>query len=162
MVQYLGMKILVPFLMLLLCTQAFAVPKFGDIDLGFQAKDLLSALGEPDRKGEIFEEMATGEWVQIWNYGKLELSLSSSSKDGKQTVYRIYAQGKTPYSWLGVSVGMPESEAVEILREYRKTGATIGETENGYSLFWEDEWLVFGVMLKDGVVREIFIGPGPE
>lgn len=149
-------------LLLFVCSPVLAVPKFGDIDLDFKAKDLLSALGEPDEKGEIYEEAATGEWVQAWVYGNLELTLSSSSANGEQTVYAIYAKGETPYSWLGVSVGMPKAQAIESVQKYRKSGAELQASGEGYGLFWEKDWIGLTLLFSDGKVSELFIGPGPE
>lgn len=153
------------FLLLLVLLTAFPVaaePFFGTINLGMGPEALKSQLGAPTRKGEKIEEMATGEWVEIWYYKNMEVSMASTSENGPQRVYRVHAKGPSPHKWLGVGIGTSYANAGVAMKKHKKADVPFQSTKDGMNLFWQKAWVVMTVNFKNGKVSEIFVGPGPE
>lgn len=142
----------------------------GPLSLGMSTDAVVKALGEPDSRGQVILEEATGEYVQDWDYEDegLELSMYSGSKDGEQVLGAIFAIApctlKTPR---GVGLGSAFSE---VGSAYARFSAP--KWEHGEDSFVAGS-IYGGVIFNEGkaegtdaddptVVTSIFIGAAAE
>jgi len=140
--------------------------ELGPLSLGMASAKVLETLGEPQKKSEIWEEAATGEWVQDWDYDDkgLSLMMASGSEHGEQGLSTISAQApcslETPR---GVAVGDPFDEAKSTYARF-----SAPKWEHGEDFFVAGS-IFGGVIFHEGesehgekIVESIFIGAAAE
>jgi hypothetical protein len=140
---------------------------FGKLSLNQGSAKVLRALGPPAEKGEIEEEMATGEMVQRWSYPKLGLEIDMSQSEGSKgfTVYRIMAEAPCDMrGYRGVNIGAFAVEINALARELEnsKDVEVSRSGDEGFGFLWTEEYQMLSLTLKGGKVSEIYLGPGPE
>ena len=137
----------------------------GPLKQGMKAAEVEKALGAPDKKGEIFEEGATGDWVQDWTWtGKgVVVGMAAAKKDGPQAVSTITVSPpndfKTP---LGIGVGDEYAKAVATYARHEASKDEGGGAGGDQFIAGSIYGGVFFTKGKDGKVESIFVGAGAE
>jgi len=121
---------------------------------------VITALGEPAKKSEIFEEGATGDFVQDWEYPAkgLVVGMASPSATGAQAVSTLTANATCtlPARW-GLKIGSTRAEVEKVYGSNFDGDFTNGDVFVAGS--------VYGGVFYDfteGKVSGIFIGAGAE
>ncbi len=140
----------------------------GKVHLGQSQPEAETFLGRPSKKeAEVFEA-ATGEYLQRWRYPKLGLvvEMSSASSGGPLSVYRLEA--RTPNDWAafgGVKVGSSIAEVEKALKKAEAGGGTEVYRDpkaGSFGILWSHTYVSLSLVVRDGKVHEIYLGPGPE
>jgi hypothetical protein len=139
---------------------------FGKIGLDESSAKVLRVLGPPAQKGELSEEMATGEMVERWSYPDLglEIDMSQAGESKGFTVYRILAKQPCDMrGYRGVNIGSFAVEIQALARELeRYSEVQVSRSDESYGFLWTEEYQMLSLTLKNGKVSEIYLGPGPE
>lgn len=140
--------------------------KFGKVWLEQPAKKVLSALGKPDKKGERHLEGATGYTIEPWEYSDLGLSLQMAEPEdsNKQTVYRIEVKSPCKWSgWNGIGIGTPAHKVKSFVSKKQINPKNeVSISDDSCSVLMTESWTMLVFSIKNGKVKEIFLGPGPE
>ena len=135
----------------------------GPLKLGMSAAEVEALLGPPAKKGKIWEEGATGDFVQDWRYpdAGIDLGMAAATRRGDQTVSQIRVFAPCDYQTnLGVGIGSDFEEAKE--RYARFAAPAMEQPGPGGFIAGSIYGGVFLDAGDDGKVASIFIGAGAE
>lgn len=135
----------------------------GPLKLGMSAAEVVALLGPPPKKGKIWEEGATGDFVQDWRYqdAGMDLGMAAATRRGDQTVSQIRVFAPCDYQTnLGVGIGSDFEEAKE--RYARFAAPAMEQPGSGGFIAGSIYGGVFLDAGEDGKVASIFIGAGAE
>ena len=132
----------------------------GPLTQGMKPDEVVAAIGEPEKKAEVYFEEATGEHIQTWDYPTKGVSLDmwSESKKGPWAVSRLSA-GPTctlPLRW-GLKIGSMRAEVEKVYGPHFDEHFTNDEQFVAGSIY---DGVIYG--FKDGKVDNVFIGAGAE
>ena len=128
-------------------------------------EEIVAKLGEPEHKGEVFAEPATGETLQAWSYESrgIKLEMSGLGEGEQVKLYRAILKAPAKLGTLGgLQVGMGRDEAIAILKDIKGEEGQLHADESGAGVLWEPIWVNLGIEFDDGKVSQIYLGPGPE
>ena len=128
-------------------------------------EEIVAKLGEPEHKGEVSAEPATGETLQAWSYESrgIKLEMSGLGEGEQVALYRAILRPPAKLEAIGgIHLGTEREEALAILKEVRGEVGRFHEGESGASVLWEPTWVNLGIEFTDGIVSQIYLGPGPE
>jgi hypothetical protein len=91
----------------------------GGITWGMSDKEAIAKLGEPAERDEVWEEPATGDFVQSWTYADgLTLSMKGASLEGPQSVSGISLSAPSTLKTAGgLGIGGSRADAIRLYRE---------------------------------------------
>lgn len=94
----------------------------GELSEGMAAADVLAKLGEPGKRDRISEEMATGMWLQTWEYPEqgLTVTMGANARRGPQTIHSLQIVApSTLKTRLGVGIGSPRKDVLARYGKFR-------------------------------------------
>lgn len=87
----------------------------GGIGIGMPETKLVSLIGQPERKGALEFQGATGEYHQAWSYPAQGLEITMTAGEKKSGMKRVKdlmaSAGSALATTRGIRVGSPESDA---------------------------------------------------
>ncbi len=135
---------------------------FGWLKEGTKAKVVLEKLGQPETKGERFEEGATGDIIETWTWKQKGIDLTANApnmKDPVQNVSRITITAPCKLKTdRGVGIGSTEAE---VRKAYAGTYPPLFD-KPGKSLVAGSIYGGVFFDFENGKVIRIFIGAGAE
>lgn len=139
----------------------------GPLRLADSAEKVLAILGQPQTETEAEFEAATALYTKQWLYPDkgVGVILGGNEKEGPYAVEVLMLE--EPSTWsaaAGLSIGMPGAEGQALLRGMIREGVSdfsIPE-EDKYGVLFEDTYTVLAIGVVDGVVKHLYLGPGPE
>lgn len=135
----------------------------GPLREGMGTIELVDLLGAPPEKDEIFEEGATGDWVQEWKFPNagVELFMRADTERGAQTIKAITVKAPCEYATKrGIKVGSTRAELDKAYGDVKDQDG-FGDDEPGSFVAGSVYGgIIFG--LEDGKVSEIFMGAAAE
>jgi hypothetical protein len=135
----------------------------GPLRDGMGTIEVVDLLGAPPEKGEIFEEGATGMWVQEWKYPNAGVSLwmHADTERGAQSIAAITVKAPCEYATKrGIKVGSTRAELDKAYGDVKDQDG-FGDDEPGSFVAGSVYGgIIFG--LEDGKVSEIFMGAAAE
>lgn len=141
----------------------------GPLREGMTASEVVDLLGQPSEKGEIFEEGATGLWVQEWKHPDkgVFLFMRAPTERGAQTVGAITVKAPNEYATKrGIAVGSTRAaveKAYGDVQDQDRVFDSGGEPDADASTFVAGS--IFGGIIfsfEAGKVSEIFMGAAAE
>ena len=126
-----------------------------------------AALGEPASVTEPQFEEATALYSKQWGYPDqgIELVLEAVETNRPFRVRSITLEGSNSFQGIhGLRVGMPETEATSLLTRMLGQGVSALEVDDADAagVLFENSYIVLAVRCMGGVVKHIYLGPGPE
>lgn len=139
----------------------------GPLKLGMAATQVKKALGQPESHTQPVFVPATGAYNKTWKYPKLglELTLSGESASGKFELDTVVLRAPSSYKVAGgLQVGMPQAAADAWVKSLQGQGISAfgSDTPDTFGVLRESTYTVLSVECSGGVVKQIFLGPGPE
>lgn len=133
---------------------------FGWLRGGLTTDAVVAQLGVPAERGEVWEEGASGDFVQTWTWpdAGVEVVFSAPTRDGEplSSAYTVRAPfaGKTER---GIGIGSTEADVMGAYAETIAPDSRPGELVIAGSVYGG---AFFGI--EDGAVVSIFVGAGAE
>lgn len=139
----------------------------GPLKLGMSAAQVKKALGQPESHTQPAFVHATGAYDKTWNYPKLglKLTLSGESANGKFDLGTVVLTAPSSFKVAGgLQVGMPQAKAAAYVKSLQKPGMSAygGGSPENFGVLQESTYTVLSVECAGGVVKQIYLGPGPE
>jgi hypothetical protein len=124
-------------------------------------------LGPPAQDPEGVLSQASGAFTKQWNYPEqgVGLTLSAAERTGPYQVEAIILEAPCAYPVApGISIGTLQTEAYNGFKTLLTEDVNIydGDTNEKFGVIIMSSYTVLAVGCVDGVVKHIYLGPGPE
>jgi PBP1b-binding outer membrane lipoprotein LpoB len=136
----------------------------GSLKTGLTAKEVLTLLKAPEKKGTIQEEEATGLFVQTWDYPTLGVSLqmASETKKGAQSINSLSLAAPSTYKTKrGIGIGGTLA-ALKSAYQNAMSKEDLDRTDPEGSYLAGSVYGGLSFQLKGGQISEIFMGAMAE
>lgn len=138
----------------------------GPLKLGMAEEEAKSVLGAPETETEAQVIPAFGTYGKQWLYPEkgIGIALSSENPSGPFTIESITLEEPSTYQGAaGIGIGMLETEAYNRFKTMLTEDINSFEVEEDkFGVTINSTYQVLVVGCVDGVVKHIYLGPGPE
>ncbi|MCB9707059.1 MAG: hypothetical protein H6711_34780 [Myxococcales bacterium] len=140
--------------------KVLSTESLGPLKPGMSAAEVIAAVGEPTKREKIWEEGATGSFVQTWRYDQgLQLEMISETRKGPQSVSGITIAAPSTYKTArGVGLGTPREEAAKIYRDVLEEAIADNEENLTAGSLYGGLFMAF----EGAGVATIYLGRGAE
>lgn len=135
----------------------------GPLRDGMGTIEVVDLLGAPPEKGEIFEEGATGMWVQEWTYPNAGVSLwmHATTERGAQSIAAITVKAPCEYATKrGIEVGSTQAEVEKAYGDVKDQDESGEDDASSFVAGSVYGGIIFS--FEAGKVSEIFMGAAAE